>query len=65
MGMPSTLLQMALGGQPFSFNTPSAPKPAPTQGTMANQSQLLSMNDWLSQYMGQGSNLGMPQGNRQ
>ena len=55
MGMPSTLLQMALGGQPFSWNQPKPPTASPTP---SGASTMNSPNDWLSQYMSQGNNFG-------
>ncbi len=56
MGMPSTLLQMALGGQPFSWNQPKA---APAQSpTPSGGSTINNNDDWLSRYMGQGRNMG-------
>lgn len=48
-GMPNTLLQNALGGNPFSF-TP----PAPTTGAVNNQPNTLNMMDWWNRFMNQG-----------
>lgn len=48
-GMPSTLLSMALGGQPFSF-APPAPQQSP-QSTSSGDSTFMDNNDWLSRYM--------------
>lgn len=50
-GMPNTLLQNALGGNPFSF-TP----PLPAQGATNNQPGTQQMQDWLNQLLGQGRN---------
>lgn len=52
MGMPSTLLSMALGGQPFSF-APPAPQQQP-QSTPSGDSTFMNGDDWLSRYMGGG-----------
>lgn len=51
-GMPNTMLQNALGGNPFSF-TP----PAPAQGAQNNQPDLNQLQAWLNQFMNQGRGL--------
>jgi len=48
LGMPATLLQNALGGNPFSY-TPPTPK------TEDIGNPTLSMNRWLEQFMNQGN----------
>lgn len=51
LGMPNTLLQNALGGNPFTY-TP----PAPASSTDSGDSTNLNLQDWFNQFMGQGGN---------
>lgn len=52
-GLPSTLLSMALGGQPFSFS-PSASSSQQPQSTGSGDSTAMTNSDWLARYMGGG-----------
>lgn len=52
LGMPNTLLQNALAGNPFTF-TP--PLPASSSGTQS-QPNAQQLQDWLTQFLGQGRN---------
>lgn len=54
IGMPTTLLSQALGGQPFSSPPPAAPS---SQGNLQQQGD---NQWWLRQYLGQGGAFGMP-----
>jgi hypothetical protein len=49
-GMPTTQVSAAIGGNPFSFAPPSTP-------------QVPTLQQWLTQFMKQGSNLGLNYGN--
>jgi hypothetical protein len=57
LGMPNTLLQQALGGNPFTY-TP----PAPKQGATNSQPNLQNFQEWLNQFMqnGRGMRMGAP-----
>jgi hypothetical protein len=48
LGMPNTLLQQALGGNPFTYTPP------PAQST--NQPNMQTLQDWLNRFMNQGRN---------
>jgi hypothetical protein len=48
-GMPNTLLQNALGGNPFNYTPPQ-----PATGTDKSQSMLFSMQDWLNEFLKNG-----------
>jgi len=50
LGMPNTLLQQALGGNPFTYQPPQ-----PQNKSIVNNPSL-TMQDWLNQFMNQGSN---------
>jgi len=54
IGMPSTLLQNALGGNPFSFSPPQPTQPPSTANQQAPD--LLQVQDWWNRMMGQGMN---------
>lgn len=51
-GMPFSLLDMALGGQPFSWQPPA---PASTGGAGPQQPDWQQLSEWLKQMLGQGS----------
>lgn len=52
LGMPNTLLQNALGGNPFSYTPPPTPTPTPADGN--------PFETWLKQFMNQGSGFRAP-----
>jgi hypothetical protein len=47
--MPNTLLQNALGGNPFTYTPPT-----PAASTPSGDSTSQSMQQWLQQFMDQG-----------
>jgi hypothetical protein len=58
VGLPTTLLQQALGGSPVQAPTSAPSAPATSPSTSAPQ-QPIPIQNWLEQFMQNGSNFGV------